>query len=159
MEGPGEPGLLRFLPHLLGPHAQSIVWIRLFRGGDNGHSQKQVIRTDSAPHACPYSQAIRWATRIHSNDFWQTPRAGDAPDTDILAHTENALENLNAILEAGGSSLENVLKVTVYLRNMGTRRCERGVPALLYRCPTCRSLDSVPATAHPLPSMPSLCSG
>jgi 2-iminobutanoate/2-iminopropanoate deaminase len=81
---------------------------------------KHEIRTDkAAPPAGPYSQGIRWDRLIFTASVpTSSPQFGPAPEGDVQAAARNALENLKAILEEGGSSLDNVLKVTLYLRDM-----------------------------------------
>jgi 2-iminobutanoate/2-iminopropanoate deaminase len=82
---------------------------------------KEQIKTDKAhPPIGPYSQGIRWERLIFTASVPTTnPQFGAAPEGDVKAAARNALENLKAILEAGGSSLDNVLKVTFYIRDMG----------------------------------------
>jgi 2-iminobutanoate/2-iminopropanoate deaminase len=81
---------------------------------------KQQISTDKAhPPIGPYSQGVRWDRLIFTASVPTTnPQFGPAPEGDVKAAARNALENLKAILEAGGSSLDHVLKVTFYIRNM-----------------------------------------
>jgi len=81
---------------------------------------KEQIRTDKAhPPIGPYSQGVRWDRLIFTASVGtNNPQFGPAPAGDVKAAARNALENLKAILEAGGSSLDNVLKVTFYIRDM-----------------------------------------
>jgi 2-iminobutanoate/2-iminopropanoate deaminase len=81
---------------------------------------KQQISTDRAhPPIGPYSQGIRWDRLVFTASVGTTnPQFGAAPEGDVRAAARNALENLKAILEAGGSSLDHVLKVTLYIRSM-----------------------------------------
>jgi 2-iminobutanoate/2-iminopropanoate deaminase len=81
---------------------------------------KQQISTDKAhPPIGPYSQGVRWDRLIFTASVPTTnPQFGPAPEGDVKAAARNALENLKAILEAGGSSLDNVLKVTFYIRDL-----------------------------------------
>ena len=83
---------------------------------------KQVIRTDAAPgpfQGAPYSQAIRAGDLVFVSG--QVPArlpSGEIAGETIEEQTEQVLENLKAILEEAGSSLEKVLDVTVYLTDM-----------------------------------------
>ena len=82
--------------------------------------QQQPISTDRAAAPLgPYNQGIRWGQLIFTASV-PSQRPGQPPPAadDVRAHTANALENIKAILEAGGSSLDHVLKVTAYLRDM-----------------------------------------
>jgi len=83
-------------------------------------SGKQGIGTDRAAAPIgPYSQGIRWDRLVFTASVpTSNPAFGPAPEGDVRAATRNALENLKAILEAGGSSLDHVLKVTLYIRDM-----------------------------------------
>ena len=82
---------------------------------------KEIISTENAPAAVgPYSQGMR------AGDFFFTAgQLGIVPETkefagpDIESQTRQALENIKAVLEAGGSCLEHVVKNTVFLADMG----------------------------------------
>ncbi len=81
---------------------------------------KQIIATDQAPKAIgPYSQAVVWnGLAFLSGQIPLDPRTNQIVDGDISIQTERVFENLKAVLAACGSSLEQVLKTTVYLKNM-----------------------------------------
>ena len=81
---------------------------------------KDVISTSKAPAALgPYSQAIRWGDLIFvSGQIPIDPATGQVVGDDVAAQTERVLKNLAAILEAAGASLGQVLKTTVYLRDL-----------------------------------------
>jgi 2-iminobutanoate/2-iminopropanoate deaminase len=83
--------------------------------------QKKVISTPHAPQAIgPYSQAIvANGLAFLSGQIPLDPATGALIDGPIEAQTKRVLENLKAVLEASGSSLELVLKTTVYLKDMG----------------------------------------
>jgi reactive intermediate/imine deaminase len=80
----------------------------------------QQITTDEAPASLgPYSQAIRDGDTIYTSGQGPLdPATGEVIDGDIGAQTARTLENLDAVLRAGGSSLENVVKTTVYVADM-----------------------------------------
>jgi 2-iminobutanoate/2-iminopropanoate deaminase len=82
---------------------------------------KQIVSTDRAPKAIgPYSQAVisnGWA--FLSGQIPLDPANGQIVDGDIATQTARVFENLKAVLEAAGSSLERVVKTTVYLKDMG----------------------------------------
>jgi 2-iminobutanoate/2-iminopropanoate deaminase len=77
------------------------------------------INTQKAPKALgPYSQGIIFDKFIFcSGQIGINPKTGDL-EKDIQSQTKQAIMNLKAILEAGGSSLEKVIKTTVYLKNI-----------------------------------------
>lgn len=81
---------------------------------------KQVITTDRGPKAIgPYSQAIQANGFIFiSGQIAFDPATGAIVDGDIRAQTERVLENLKGIVEAAGSSLDRVVKTSVFLKDM-----------------------------------------
>ena len=82
--------------------------------------QKEVISTDKAPAAIgPYSQGIRAGSFIFvSGQIPIDPVSGELVCGHIKEQTRQVLENLKNILEAGGSSLDKVVKTTIYLASM-----------------------------------------
>lgn len=67
----------------------------------------------------PYSQAIKTGNLLFlSGQISINPETNEFIDSEVEVQTEQILENIKTILEAGGSSLKNVIKVTIYLRNM-----------------------------------------
>jgi 2-iminobutanoate/2-iminopropanoate deaminase len=82
---------------------------------------RDVISTDQAPKAIgPYSQAIRAAGMIFtSGQVAIDPATQQVIAGDVAAQTDRVLKNLTAILHASGSSLDKVLRCTVFLKNMG----------------------------------------
>jgi 2-iminobutanoate/2-iminopropanoate deaminase len=79
-----------------------------------------MISTSKAPAALgPYSQAVRWGDLIFvSGQIPIDPATSQVVGDDVAAQTERVLKNLAAILEAAGASLGQVLKTTVYLRDL-----------------------------------------
>ncbi len=82
---------------------------------------KQTIKTPKAPAAIgPYSQAVKANGMLFlSGQIALDPASGQVVAGDVRAQAERVLENLKAVLEAGGSSLGQVLKTTVFLADMG----------------------------------------
>ena len=81
----------------------------------------KIISTPNAPAAIgPYSQAVvSNGFAFLSGQIPLDPATGQLVAGDIAVQTERVLENLKAVLEAGGSSLNKVVKTTVYLKDMG----------------------------------------
>ena len=82
---------------------------------------RETVSTDKAPKAIgPYSQAVIWNGIAYlSGQIPLNPVNNQLLEGDIAAQTERVLENLKAVLEACGASLESVLKTTVFLKDMG----------------------------------------
>jgi 2-iminobutanoate/2-iminopropanoate deaminase len=81
---------------------------------------KEVIATDRGPKAIgPYSQAIRANGFLFvSGQIPFDPATQQLVAGDVQAQTERVLENLKGIVEAAGSSLDRVVRATVYLADM-----------------------------------------
>jgi 2-iminobutanoate/2-iminopropanoate deaminase len=82
---------------------------------------RDMIATELAPKAIgPYSQAIRAQGLIFtSGQVAIDPGTQQVIAGDVNAQTDRVLKNLDAILQAAGSSLDKVLRCTVFLKNMG----------------------------------------
>ncbi|HYV76194.1 MAG TPA: RidA family protein [Candidatus Binatia bacterium] len=81
---------------------------------------RQVISTDRGPKAIgPYSQAVRANGLVFlSGQIPLDPNTQQLISGDIAAQTERALQNISGILEAAGSSIGQVIKTTVFLKDM-----------------------------------------
>ena len=82
--------------------------------------EKEIVRTDQAPAAIgPYSQAVKLGEFIFaSGQIAIDPTSGEIVRGDIKDQTRQVLKNLKAVLTAAGSSLERVVKATVFITNM-----------------------------------------
>jgi reactive intermediate/imine deaminase len=79
----------------------------------------RTIETDDAPAAVgAYSQGTVTDDLVFTAGQIALTPDGDLLDADVATQTERALENVAAVLEAAGSSLEDVLKVTVFLADI-----------------------------------------
>jgi 2-iminobutanoate/2-iminopropanoate deaminase len=80
----------------------------------------QVIKTEKAPLPVgPYSQAIRAGNFLFiSGQGALNPKTGRIVDGDIEAQTKQTIENVKAILTASGMSVSNVVKVSVFLKDI-----------------------------------------
>jgi 2-iminobutanoate/2-iminopropanoate deaminase len=82
---------------------------------------KKMVRTDNAPQAIgPYSQAV-WADKMLfiSGQIPIDPKTGELVKGDIRQQTERVLENIKAILKSQGLGMEDVIKTTLLLKDMG----------------------------------------
>lgn len=81
---------------------------------------KEPIVTDLGPKAIgPYSQAIRANGFVFvSGQIALDPRTQELVPGDIVVQTERVLENLRGILQAAGSSLDKIVRTTVFLADM-----------------------------------------
>ncbi len=94
---------------------------------------RQVIRTEQAPAPVgPYNQAIVASGRMVfvAGQVPLDPATGAiVGEGDVVAQTERSLQNLKAILEAAGATLADVVKTTVFLKNMNDFAAMNGVYA------------------------------
>lgn len=83
--------------------------------------QKEIIYTSKAPAAIgPYSQAVKINNMIYTSGMIPVvPETGEVVEGDAAAQTEQVLKNLQEVLAAAGTSFTNVLKTTVFIKNMG----------------------------------------
>jgi 2-iminobutanoate/2-iminopropanoate deaminase len=81
---------------------------------------KEIVSTDNAPGAIgPYSQAIKANGMVFcSGQIPIDPATGEFVSDVVGEQTEQALKNLGEVLKAAGSSLDNVVKTTVFLADM-----------------------------------------
>jgi len=90
---------------------------------------RETVNTGKAPAAIgPYSQAIRSRGFLFcSGQIPLDPATGKIVGGGIEGQTERVLNNLAAVLEAGGASLRSVVKTTVYLADLGDFPAMNGV--------------------------------
>ena len=81
---------------------------------------KTIINTPDAPKAIgPYSQAVRYGDLLFvSGMIALDPGTGEMAGADIETQAVRVLENLKAVIEAAGMGLKNVLKSTVFLKDI-----------------------------------------
>ena len=81
---------------------------------------KEIISTEKGPKAIgPYSQAVKANGFIFTaGQISLDPATGQIVEGDVARQTARVLDNLKAILEAGGSSLDQAVKAIVYLKDM-----------------------------------------
>jgi len=83
--------------------------------------EKRVIQTEKAPKAIgPYSQAIQAGNFLFlSGQIPLDPASGELLKGDIREQTQRVLENLKGVLESQNLKMEDVVKVTIFLKDMG----------------------------------------
>ena len=83
--------------------------------------EKKVIETEKAPRAIgPYSQAIQAGNFLFlSGQIPLDPKTGDLVKGDIRQQTKQVLENMKGVVESQKLGMENVVKVTLFLKDIG----------------------------------------
>lgn len=100
---------------------------------------KKVYATKNAPSAIgPYSQAVQAGDFVYvSGQLPIDPATGEFAGADIASQTRQSLSNIKAILESKGLSMENIVKTTVLLQNIGDFGAMNEVYATFFKedCP------------------------
>lgn len=80
----------------------------------------EIISTEKAPAAIgPYSQAVKCGNFVYTSGAIPVdPASGEVVSGEVAEQAEQALKNVAAVLAAAGSGLENVVKTTVFIKNM-----------------------------------------
>jgi 2-iminobutanoate/2-iminopropanoate deaminase len=82
---------------------------------------KQIVYTDQAPAPIgPYSQAVKVSVAAHTSMLFVSGQVAIdlAPKGDIQAETQQVMENIGAILTAAGLDYSNVVKSTIFVKDM-----------------------------------------
>lgn len=105
------------------------------------------IVTDKAPKAIgPYSQGMIVGNMIYtSGQIPINPETGEMVDNDIIKQTHQAISNLSNVLLAAGSSLDNVVKTTVFVKNISDFSTINEIYATYFKNNPARSLVEVKA--------------
>ena len=105
----------------------------------------KIIHTSNAPEAIgPYSQAVTVGNLVFtSGQIAINPASGAVEATTIEEQTEQVCKNLKAVLEASGSSLENVVKTVCFLADMNDFAAFNGVYAKYFVGKPARSCVAV----------------
>jgi reactive intermediate/imine deaminase len=115
---------------------------------------RKTIHTDSAPKAIgPYSQAVRTGNTVYfSGQIPLDPATGELVTGDISFQTRRVFENLKAVCEAAGGSLADIVRVGIYLTDLGNFAAVNTVMAEYFKEPyPARStigVASLPRGAH-----------
>ena len=88
--------------------------------GKKEEIMKEIISTDKAPAAIgPYSQAVKIGGLLFTSGMIPIdPATNTLVEGDIEVQAERALENVKALLEASGTSMDKVVKTVVFIKNM-----------------------------------------
>lgn len=108
--------------------------------------KKEVIIADKAPKAIgPYSAGIRFGDFVFTaGQVGINREIGKLVEGGVEAEARQALKNLQSILETAGSSLENVVKTTVFLKDMGDYAAVNAIYAeFFHTTPPARSAVAV----------------
>ena len=81
---------------------------------------KKIIETKMAPAPIgPYSQAVLAGNFLYiSGQIAIVPQTGELEMTDVVSETHQVMKNLEAILQATGASFDNVVKASIFLKDM-----------------------------------------
>ena len=98
---------------------RNVTEVSLLLGGVN--MGKKAIQTEKAPKAIgPYSQAMQAGNLIFlSGQIPIVPATGNLVEGDMRQQVRQVLENMKAVLESEGLGMEDVVKTTIFLRDMG----------------------------------------
>lgn len=114
---------------------------------------KKEIRTKNAPEAIgPYSQGIKINNMLFtSGQIPIDPKTGKIVDDDIIKQAKQVFNNLKAVLEAGGALLSDVVKTTVYLKDLGDFTKVNEIYAAYFEAPyparSCVEVSALPKGA------------
>ena len=91
------------------------------RAGTLAGVKEVVSRSDVPTPSLPFSAGIKANGFVFTaGQVGTDPRTGRVPGPDVASQTRQAIDNLRAVLEAGGSSLDRLVKTTVFLADMRT---------------------------------------
>ncbi len=113
--------------------------------------EKKIVVTDKAPKAIgPYSVAVKAGQFVFcSGQGGLDPVTGNVVEGGVEAETRQCFKNLQAVLEAAGSSLKKAVKTTVYLRNMNDFTKMNAVYAEVFAGSTYPARTTIQAAALP----------
>ena len=94
-------------------------------------SEKKIIQTDGAPKAIgPYSQAVKAGNTVYlSGQIPLDPATMQIVEGDIAVQTRRVFDNLKAVAEASGGSLNHAVKVMIYLTDLNDFAIVNGIMA------------------------------
>jgi len=113
---------------------------------------KQIIKTNKAPAPIgPYTQAVKCGSLLYtSGQIPVSPETGAKVEGGIKEQTVQVLENLKAVLAEAGTSLDNVIKTTVFLQDMGDFAIFNGIYAEYFDEENAPARSTVQVAALPI---------
>lgn len=98
---------------------------------------RSIIHTEHAPAAIgPYSQAVRAGNTVYfSGQIALDPRTGELVQGDASAQARQAFDNLRAVAEAAGGSLAQIVRLGLYLTDLGEFAAVNAVMAEYFQAP------------------------
>jgi reactive intermediate/imine deaminase len=98
---------------------------------------RRPIATDQAPAAIgPYSQAVRYGDSVYlSGQIPLDPASGQLVEGDIATQTRRVFDNLQAVCRAAGGSLDDVMRIGIYLVDLGDFAAVNAVMAEYFAAP------------------------
>ena len=112
---------------------------------------KKIIFTDKAPAPIgPYSQAVVAGNMLYtSGQIALHPETGELVTGDIETETKQVMENMKAVLEAAGTTFENVIKSTIFISNMDDFAKINGVYGAYFNDKTAPARETVQVAKLP----------
>ncbi|ODS64574.1 MULTISPECIES: RidA family protein [unclassified Arenimonas] len=98
---------------------------------------RQAIQTDRAPAAIgPYSQAVRAGDTVYfSGQIPLDPASGELVSADIATEARRVFDNLRAVSEAAGGSLDDIVRIGIYLTDLSDFAAVNAVMADYFQAP------------------------
>lgn len=122
---------------LIALSAAAVLSPKMISASIRSEEMKKEVKTDKAPQAIgPYSQGIVANGFVFcSGQIPIVPQTGQLSTGSIEDQTRQVLKNVNAVLEAAGTSLDNVVKATVFLQDMNDFAAMNKVYAEFFKTP------------------------
>lgn len=81
----------------------------------------EIVKTDKAPQAIgPYSQGVKCGNTLYvSGQIYMDPSTGEMIEGSMTDKVNRVMDNIKAIIEASGMTMKDVVKVTIFLTDMG----------------------------------------
>jgi len=108
-----------------------------FQPGQGTAMTREIIRTNSAPQAIgTYSQAVKAGTTVYlSGQIPLHPDTMELVDGDMAEQVRRVFDNLAAVAQAAGGSLDDVVKLNVYLTDLGNFALVNEIMATCFQPP------------------------